>query len=42
MPATMLLEPADRPGEFTKITTTAMDFDVKFDDRTFSLQALKE
>ena len=42
VPATMLLEPADRPGEFTKITTTAMDFDVKFDDRTFSLQALKE
>ena len=42
VPATMLLEPADRPGEFTKITTTAMDFDVKFDDRTFSLQSLKE
>ena len=42
VPATMLLEPADRPGEFTKITTTAMDFDVKFDDRMFSLQALKE
>ena len=42
VPATMLLEPADRPGEFTKITTTAMDFDVTFDDRTFSLQALKE
>ena len=42
VPATMLLEPADRPGEFTRITTTAMDFDVKFDDRTFSLQALKE
>ena len=42
VPATMLLEPADRPGEFTKITTTAMDFDVTFDDRTFSLQSLKE
>lgn len=42
VPATMLLEPADRPGEFTRITTTAMDFDVNFDDRTFSLQALKE
>ena len=42
VPATMLLEPADRPGEFTKITTTAMNFDVKFDDRTFSLQSLKE
>ena len=42
VPATMLLEPADRPGEFTRITTTSMDFDVALDDRTFSLQALKE
>ena len=42
VPATMVLEPADRPGEFTRITTTALDFDVSFDDRTFSLQALKE
>ena len=42
VPATMVLEPADRPGEFTRITTTALDFDVSFNDRTFSLQALKE
>ncbi|MGB0637755.1 MAG: outer membrane lipoprotein-sorting protein [Myxococcota bacterium] len=42
VPATMLLVPADRPDEFTRITTTELDFDVKFDDRTFSLQALKE
>ena len=42
VPATMVLTPADRPDEFTRITTTELDFDVKFDDRTFSLQALKE
>ena len=42
VPATMLLVPADKPDEFTRITTTELDFDVKFDDRTFSLQALKE
>ena len=42
VPATIVLEPADRPDEFTRITTTALDFDVSFDDRTFSLQALKE
>ncbi|MAY81774.1 MAG: outer membrane lipoprotein-sorting protein [Deltaproteobacteria bacterium] len=42
VPATMLLVPADRPDEFTRITTTELDFDVQFDARTFSLQALKE
>ena len=42
VPATMLLVPADKPEEFTRVTTTELDFDVKFDDRTFSLQALKE
>jgi outer membrane lipoprotein-sorting protein len=42
VPATMLLIPADRPDEFTRITTTELDFNVNFDDRTFSLQALKE
>ena len=42
VPATMVLTPADRPEEFTRITTTDLDFDVKFDDRTFSLQSLKE
>jgi len=42
VPATMLLVPADKPDEFTRITTTELDFNVKFDDRTFSLQALKE
>ena len=42
VPATMLLVPADKPDEFTRVTTTELDFDVKFDERTFSLQALKE
>jgi hypothetical protein len=42
VPATMLLTPADRPEEFTRITTTSLDFDVKLDDRTFSLQSLRE
>ena len=42
VPATMLLTPADKPEEFTRITTTALDFDVKLDDRTFSLQSLRE
>ena len=42
VPATMLLVPSDRPDEFTRITTTALDFNVNFNDRTFSLQSLKE
>jgi hypothetical protein len=42
VPATMLLVPMDRPDEYTRITTKSMDFDIELDDRTFSLQSLKE
>jgi hypothetical protein len=42
VPATMTLIPADRPEEFTRITTVEADFDVELDDRLFTLQALKE
>lgn len=41
-PATMTLIPADKPDEFTRVTTTKAEFDVEIDDRTFTLQALKE
>ena len=42
VPATMLLKPADKPDEFTRISTKSLDFDVQLNERTFSLQALKE
>ena len=41
-PATMMLIPADKPGEFTKVVTVEAEFDVEIDDRTFTLQALEE
>ncbi len=42
VPATMTLIPADKPEEFTRVTTVEADFDVEIDDRIFTLQALKE
>ena len=42
VPATMTLIPADKPEEFTRVTTVEADFDVEIDDRVFTLQALKE
>ncbi|MDG1483191.1 MAG: outer membrane lipoprotein-sorting protein [Myxococcota bacterium] len=42
VPATMTLIPADKPEEFTRITTVEADFEVEIDDRIFTLQALKE
>jgi len=40
-PARMRVEPADDPGEFTEVSYGDMEFDVKLDDRLFTLQALK-
>lgn len=42
VPMTMLLTPADKPGEFTKITYESLEFDVELSERTFTLQALKQ
>jgi hypothetical protein len=42
VPATMTLIPADKPEEFTRVTTVEADFEVEIDDRIFTLQALKE
>jgi len=42
VPATVTLTPADKPEEFTRVTTVEADFDVEIDDRIFTLQALKE
>ena len=41
VPATMSLEPANKPGEFTRIVYEQLVFDVAVDERTFSLQSLK-
>jgi len=41
IPATMTLEPANKPGEFTRIVYQDIVFDIEVDDRTFSLQSLK-
>ena len=42
VPLTMLLTPADKPGEFTKVHYDSLEFDVEVAERTFSLQALKQ
>lgn len=41
IPMVMTLTPADKPGEYTKITYSTLEFDVKLPPETFSLQALK-
>lgn len=41
VPATMLLQPADKPDEFTRVSYDAIDFDVQIPESTFTLQALK-
>ena len=41
LPATLRVEPADAPGEFTEVRYTEMEFDVDLNDRVFSLQSLK-
>lgn len=41
VPATMLLQPADKPDEYTRVSYDAIDFDVQIPDSTFTLQALK-
>ncbi len=41
VPATMTLQPADKPDEFTRFTYVDIDFDTDIPDSTFSLQALK-
>ena len=40
-PATMRVEPADKPEEFTEVRYEEMAFDVELEDRVFSLQSLK-
>lgn len=42
IPATFTLIPADKPEEFTRVTTLKMEFDVELDPKLFTLQALKE
>ncbi|MCA9566410.1 MAG: outer membrane lipoprotein-sorting protein, partial [Myxococcales bacterium] len=41
VPMQMTLVPADKPGEFTKMTFDELKFDVPIHDKTFTLQALK-
>lgn len=41
VPSVMTLTPADKPGEFTKITYAELDFDAEIDPNTFSLQSLR-
>lgn len=41
VPATMLLKPADKPDEYTRVSYVELDFDVEIPASTFSLQALK-
>lgn len=41
IPATITVTPADKPGEYTKITQLALDLDAVVDPATFTLQALK-
>lgn len=41
VPATMLLQPADKPDEYTRVSYVELDFDVEIPSTTFSLQALK-
>ena len=40
-PATMMLTPEDKEGEFTKISYLEIDFDVEIGADKFTLQALK-
>lgn len=42
VPMTMVLTPADKPGEYTRIHYDSLEFDVEMSERTFSLQALKQ
>jgi outer membrane lipoprotein-sorting protein len=41
VPMTMSVVPAESPEEYTRITYEELDFGVEHDDKTFSLQALK-
>ncbi len=42
MPTTFLIVPADKEGEFTKMTYEELDFDVDIPADTFSLKSLKQ
>jgi len=42
VPMKMSVVPGDKPGEYTRITYEELDFGVDHDDKTFSLQALKQ
>lgn len=41
MPATFTITPADKPGEYTRVTYVSLDFDPALDASIFTLQALK-
>lgn len=41
VPSTMTLLPADKPGEFTRMTYVSLDFDPVIPSSTFTLQGLK-
>jgi hypothetical protein len=41
VPRVMTVIPADKPGEWTRITYQSLDFDIALPPDTFSLQALK-
>jgi outer membrane lipoprotein-sorting protein len=41
-PMTMTLVPHDKPGEYTRMSFSELDFDAALDDAMFSLQALKQ
>jgi hypothetical protein len=42
LPTTMRILPADKPGEFTEVKYSALDFEVDVPDSMFTLQALKK
>jgi outer membrane lipoprotein-sorting protein len=41
VPMVMQLTPADKPGEYTRVTYEELAFDVDLPDKTFTVQALK-
>ena len=42
IPATMTLVPSDKPEEYTRITYSELEFDMKHPPDTFSLSSLRE
>ena len=41
VPATMLIIPADKPEEFTRLTYSGLEFDIDIEEAFFSLRNLR-